>query len=224
MKYRILILLFSFGFSCTESQEPQQDQDQIPQNGIQIGDQIWMRENLKVKTFRNGDPIEESKTTEDWIRLYNEGKPAWTSYLWEENNEIRFGLIYNYYALTDPRGIAPQNWRIPTSNDFFQLIEYNGGGNDGAEKIMSSEFWEENPGTNESGFDARPGGEIWIGGSFGGLGNSIGYWTNSQAINGNPISVFISSIRPQKFVFNDENSIERILDNKGGSYIRCIKE
>ena len=33
---------------------------------VVIGSQTWMSENLNVSTFRNGDPIPEAKTNEEW--------------------------------------------------------------------------------------------------------------------------------------------------------------
>lgn len=219
---KIIYLLF-LSLACSESQEPQSSQ--IPNDGIKIGQQIWMRENLRVKTFRNGDLITESKSVDDWVKFYNEKKPAWTSLMWEKNNEQKFGLIYNYYALIDPRGITPKNWKIPTSSDFFELIEFNGGGNQGALKIMSNQFWQGTPGTNKSGFDARPGGEIWAGGTFVDINNeTVSYWTNSQSTNGNPITISISSTRDEKFKFFDETSLQLVIYNKAGFYIRGIIE
>ena len=35
---------------------------------IKIGDQVWMKENMDVSTFRNGDVIPEAKTVEDLIK------------------------------------------------------------------------------------------------------------------------------------------------------------
>lgn len=223
MKNSILILSIFIFFSCTDSEEPQADQ--IPSNGIQIGNQIWMKKNLDVKTFRNGDPIQESKTTEDWIRLYNEKKPAWTTFEWDENSEKNYGVIYNYYAIIDPRGIAPEGWRIPTSTDFFNLVEFNGGKNSAPIKLMSRDLWVENPGNNESGFNATPGSEIWIGGSFGFKNEYVTYWTTSSNISGNPILFGISCLPQRRVYFVEDEPLQRLIElQKAGLYIRCIKE
>ena len=218
----LLILLFFSG--CTESNPPD-NQPEIPENGIKIGEQIWMKENLKVKIFRNGDPITESKSVVDWIRLYNEKKPAWTVYLWESNSESLYGVIYNYYAMVDPRGLAPESWRIPTSTDFSNLIEFNGGSISAPKKLMSKELWIENPGNNESGFNATPGSEIWIGGTFGFRNEYVGYWTKSKSVSGNPITFGISCLPSQRVAFSDNEPLDRLInEQKAGFYIRCIKE
>lgn len=219
-KYLILFFAVAF-FGCSESEDP--ITDNIPENGIQIGDQIWMKENLKVKTFRNGDPIMESKSVEDWDRYYKEKTPAWTSYLWKTENEQNYGVIYNHYAMIDPRGLAPLNWRIPTSTDFFELVEYNGGANVATKKLMSSTFWSGgNNGTNESGFDGRPGGEIW-GGIFTDINDGFLMWTNSKSQSGDLISFGISTVAQTRTYFS-ENSQEMIISVRAGSYVRCIEE
>jgi uncharacterized protein (TIGR02145 family) len=222
MKNSIVILSIFIFFSCTDSEEPQADQ--IPSNGIQIGNQIWMKENLKVKTFRNGDPIAESKTTEEWIKLHEEKKPAWTTYLWEQNSERLYGVIYNYYAMIDPRGLAPDGWRIPTSTDFFNLVEFNGGSTTAPIKLMSKELWVENPGNNESGFNAPPGSEIWIGGTFGFRNEYVSYWTTSRNTSGNPILFGINCLPERKVSFTQDLSLNVFLANRPGFYVRCIKE
>jgi uncharacterized protein (TIGR02145 family) len=77
---------------------------------VVIGTQTWTTENLNVSTFRNGDPIPEVKTNEEWITADNNKQPAWCYP--EEGG--RFGKLYNYYAVNDPRGLAPFGWHIPT--------------------------------------------------------------------------------------------------------------
>lgn len=223
MKYLLQLLLIFLFLACNESEEPNVPEP-IPQNAIQIGDQIWMKENLKVKTFRNGDPIAESKTTEEWIRLYNEEEPAWTVYLWENDSERLYGVIYNYYAMIDPRGLAPDGWRIPTSTDFFELVEFNGGAINAPIKLMSKNLWKRNPGNNESGFNVTPGSEIWAGGSFGFRNEYVTYWTSSLSTNGNLIFININDEITQELSFNSSNPLSRVLQDKAGFYIRCIIE
>jgi hypothetical protein len=43
---------------------------------IKIGTKTWATKNLDVATFRNGDPIPEAKTNEEWIKSGNEEKAA----------------------------------------------------------------------------------------------------------------------------------------------------
>jgi uncharacterized protein (TIGR02145 family) len=91
---------------------------------ISIGKQIWMKENLNVSFFRNGDPIPEAKTNEEWILAGKEGKPAWCHYNNDPNNGNKYGKLYNWYAVNDPRGIAPVGWKIPDFEHFNLLDTY----------------------------------------------------------------------------------------------------
>ena len=95
---------------------------------IQIGDQIWMAENLKVNYYNNGDEMPLGYSNNSWANLSH---GAWTPYgdingIGDENREI-YGLLYNWYAINDERGICPEGLHIPTRNDMEELIIYLGG-------------------------------------------------------------------------------------------------
>lgn len=89
-----------------------------------IGKQVWMTENLNVSSFRNGDPIQEAKTREEWITAGKLGKPAWCYYENDPSNEFKYGKLYNWFAVSDPRGLAPIGWRIPNFEDMNLLDSY----------------------------------------------------------------------------------------------------
>ena len=86
------------------------------------GDRTWMTHNLSVSHFRNGDPIPEAKTDEEWLEAGKNKQPAWC---WASNDpEERkvYGKLYNHYAVADPRGLSPEGWRIPNGDDLKSLI------------------------------------------------------------------------------------------------------
>jgi uncharacterized protein (TIGR02145 family) len=85
---------------------------------VVIGSNTWMAENLNVSTFRNGDPIYEAKTNEDWEKAAKEGKPAWCYYNNDHLNGKEFGKLYNYFALIDSRGLSPEGWHIPSRGEW----------------------------------------------------------------------------------------------------------
>jgi|JI6StandDraft_1071083.scaffolds.fasta_scaffold63161_3 uncharacterized protein (TIGR02145 family) len=82
---------------------------------ITIGNQIWSTKNLDVSNFRNGDIIPEAKTDEEWAKFGQEHQPAWCYYDNDPENGKMYGKLYNWYAVNDARGLAPQGWHIPTS-------------------------------------------------------------------------------------------------------------
>lgn len=73
---------------------------------VKIGEQIWMTANLDVSHFRNGDSIKEAKSIEDWINAGQNFEPAWC-YFNNDPKNSKYGKLYNLYAVSDPRGIAP---------------------------------------------------------------------------------------------------------------------
>ena len=79
-----------------------------------------MNSNLDVKVFNNGDPIPEAKTAQEWINAAKAGKPAWCRAPVIKGDSA-YGILYNGYAIMDPRGLAPAGWRIPGTSD-WQLL------------------------------------------------------------------------------------------------------
>lgn len=81
---------------------------------VRIGSQVWTTTNLNVVTFRNGDTIPEAKSEKDWETAGYNKQPAWC---YNENNAgygVKYGKLYNWYAVNDPRGLAPNGWHIPS--------------------------------------------------------------------------------------------------------------
>lgn len=108
-------------------------------NIIEINNQKWCKENLVVKKFRNGDPIPEAKTDDDWRKAYNDGKPAWCYYNNNSKNESK-GILYNWFAISDSRGLAPEGFHVPTIDDVEELINFVG--EDAGYKTKSITNWE----------------------------------------------------------------------------------
>jgi uncharacterized protein (TIGR02145 family) len=86
-----------------------------------IGAQIWMAENLTVTKFRNGDPIPEARSIEEWVNAGENKEPAFCYVNNDPSTISKFGVLYNWHAVNDPRGLAPEGWRIPGHNDIFEL-------------------------------------------------------------------------------------------------------
>ena len=136
-------------------------------NTMQIGNQLWMAENLKVTHYRNGNAIPNITDNNEW-NFRTTG--AQCSYNNDENNVITYGRLYNSSAIKDSSGLAPEGWHIPTDEEWKQLEMYLGisqsevdkhgfRGTDEGSKLKSTSGWyDEGNGTNESGFSALPGG------------------------------------------------------------------
>lgn len=221
LSYLIIpFLIFTFLGGCEEKESPK-DNIHVPENGIHIGNQIWIKKNLDVDTFRNGDKIFHAKNQTDWRNSYVNKLPAWSYYDDLEENGKVYGKIYNYYAITDPRTLAPQEWRIPKIEDWNELFEFNGGTDNAGIKLKSTSYWLGENGNNESGFNALPGGERFLVGYFDGIGMVASFWSSSQDSNGHIIGVGISDIYENSRISNSAININHY---EAGLYIRCIKE
>jgi uncharacterized protein (TIGR02145 family) len=159
---------------------PESKPDKSKDSGtVKIGTQTWAPTNLNVITFRNGDSIPEAKTFKEWVTAGDAGKPAWCYYDNKPANGLKYGKLYNWYAVNDPRGLAPAGWTLPGDDDWAKLIYFLGGQGEAGRKMKSSSGWNDgNSGTNESGFSALPAGYRVENGSFLHIG-SIGIWWSS---------------------------------------------
>ena len=137
-------------------------------NTVTIGTQVWMSENLKTLRYKNGDSIPNVLGNIDWQDL---STGAWSVYDHDESNNTVYGNLYNWYAVADGRGICPDNWHVPTDDDWVTLNIYLGGSflsGGGKMKAVGTTYWD-NPNsgaTNDSGFSALPGGYRNVDGNF----------------------------------------------------------
>ena len=169
-----------------------------------IGDQIWMTKNLDVSAFRNGDPIPEVKTNEEWIQAAADKKPAWCYYENNPANGAIHGKLYNGFAMMDPRGLAPEGYRIATDADWVILATYLGG-----RDIAGSEM------KNDKNLRALMGGYRNNDGKFYGIGVN-GYWWSSTVIFWDVM---------WNVVLNHQNSVvfRNYSQQPQGLYVRCVK-
>jgi uncharacterized protein (TIGR02145 family) len=149
---------------------------------IKIGDQIWSGKNLDVDTFRNGDPIPHVENGEQWEEAGENGTPAWCYYDNDPANGAVYGKLYNWHAVNDPRGLAPEGWHVPSDDEWTSLFyNYLGGVDVAGTKMKSSSGWDDDgKGTNESGFAGLPGGFRSEDGSFYFVGETGNWWSSTE--------------------------------------------
>ncbi len=196
--FAILIAIIG---SCSKSSskrptsEPPPPSEPLPPSGpkspqgpaiesIAIGTQVWMLKNLDVSSYRNGDFIPEVTDSNLWVGL---STGAWC---WYRNDSATYaatyGKLYNWYAVNDPRGLAPAGWHIPRDVEWTILSDFLGGDAvaGGAMKEAGAIHWiTPNTGaTNSSGFTGLPGGARDDRGGFSFIEND-GYWWSSTELN-----------------------------------------
>ncbi len=147
---------------------------------VQIGNQLWMSENLKTTRYNNGDEIPTGLTDGDW---QNNTSGALAVYDDNESNADIYGRLYNWYAVVDNRGVCPENFHVPTDEEYILLTDYLGGNDIAGGKMKEAglEHWDSpNTGaTNESGFTGLPGGFRNTTGSYVDMG-SLGVFRSSS--------------------------------------------
>lgn len=141
--------------------------------------------NLNVSRYRNGDTIPQVKNAAEWAAL---STGAWCWYKNDSANGRIYGKLYNWFAVYDPRGLAPAGWHIPGDAELTALTTFLGGELVAGGKMKSSGTIEAGTGlwhapntdaTNSSGFTAFPGGYRNDDGSFYGIGGYGGWWSST---------------------------------------------
>ena len=150
----LLILLVS---ACSGNKsEPLTDSEGRSYNTVRIGKRVWSAENLDVSRYRNGDPIPEVRDPEEWSKLTT---GAWCRYENNPENGKTYGRLYNWYAVNDPRGVAPEGWHVATDADWKALGEALGGQEHAGGELKSAKLWKETSGrAGKSGLDILPSG------------------------------------------------------------------
>ena len=182
---------------------------------IIIGTQCWMQKNLNVSQYRNGDPIPQVTSYSQWQSLTT---GAWC---YAENNTANgtvYGKLYNWYAINDPRGLAPQGYHLPSDEEWTTLTTQLGGESVAGGVMKAGSYWTNpnNGATNSSGFTGLPGGLRYSDGSLSATGYTGAWWTSSQQDISNAWSREIGNL----YIF-----VQRIGRQKTeGHSVRCIKD
>ena len=204
-----LNILFLFGTILLTLQSCSSD-------SIKIGEQEWMTKNLDVDKFRNGELIPEAKTKEDWVLAAELRQPAWCYYNNDSVNYAKYGKLYNWYAVNDERGLAPNGWHIPTDEDWSNLTGFLGGESIAGNKLKSKSGWKNNDNTNESGFTALPCGLRNGDGEFLGVGQDGSYWSATETYSQYAYNRYLRSV---------DKVADRVYSYKvDGLSVRCIKD
>lgn len=183
---------------------------------VRIGNQVWMKYNVAATTFRNGDSIAYIPIAKEWAISGQYGIPAYVAYGNEPDNLRRYGLLYNYFAVTDPRGLCPNGFRVPSDADWRELEQVLTR-DAAAQQLKSSSGWLQNGnGADAYHFSALPGGFRTQTGAFF-LDRKVGYWwTNTIAADSSVTAILLFDYDPK--IFRIQYRKEK------GMSLRCIRE
>ena len=172
---------------------------------VQIGEQCWFAENLRVDTYLNGDAISQfdgqgwASANEGGVSVYGEdGMSSCVDYSPTVEScdpsqaLVAFGRIYNWYAISDDRGLCPSNWHVPSDEDFMELevhigidpddVGTNGwrGNNEGNYLKTQTGWHNGGNGSNDFGFDLVPAGARGTSGQYDNAGRNGYLWTSTS--------------------------------------------
>jgi uncharacterized protein (TIGR02145 family)/uncharacterized repeat protein (TIGR02543 family) len=185
---------------------------------VTIGTQVWLVENLKTTRYRDGTAIARVTDPAEWEAL------STTGYCWYNNDSSMYnadyGILYNWYAVSDARQIAPAGWHIPTDAEWSTIEAYLGGSSvaGGKLKEAGTAHWNSpNTGaTNESGFSAFPGGYRFVDGPFYSVGSLGNWWSATE------YGAADAWFRGLLYNYSD---LYRSDGNKGlGFSVRCVRD
>lgn len=85
---------------------------------VKIGRQEWMKYDLSTTTFQNGTAISPFKNATELTQLEEQAMPGYGMIPGQQRE-----ILYNYFAIADPRNICPVGFRVPLLIDFFELLD-----------------------------------------------------------------------------------------------------
>ena len=205
----------------------------IPANlpSVTICNQIWTNKNLDVSSYRNGDAIPQVTVASQWASLTT---GAWC---WYNNDSVtysQYGKLYNWYAVNDPRGLAPQGWHVPSDAEWNILVKCLDPNADtvcqncpqsstagGAMKEAGTSHWiTPNTGaTNSTGFTCLPGGNRYIISNTSGfnvIGTNGRWWSNTERD-----SIFVKGRDIENVFAYLKNTV---FEKKTGVSVRLLKD
>lgn len=181
---------------------------------VKIGTQYWMAENLRAERFADGSTIPT-----DW-----EGEEGSYKYLYNSPSENKqtLGALYSGYAVVNKAGLAPAGWLVPDNAAWTRLKAYIGASGAGT-KLKSKDYWQTNPGTNASGFDARPAYSYSPATDFLDSTVETWFWSSTTASDfGQPALNYVRlTDRGTGMTFTDGLTIHAL---RFGHSVRCVME
>lgn len=184
---------------------------------VSICNQTWIKSNLDVTKYRDGTPIPQVSDPTQWKNLTT---GAWCYYQNNTSIGVIYGKLYNWYAVIDPRGLAPKGYHIPSNTEWATLITCLGdyGIAGGKMKEIGLTHWITwNTGAdNSSGFTGIPGGCRDYAGFFINM-DLKGYWWSSTEIDAS--NVWVRSLNYDSSLINNDQK-----SKISGYSVRCLKD
>ena len=216
------------------------DYDNNTYNTVKIGNQCWMKENLRTTHYSNGTSIAlgSSTSTTTAYRYYPDNNSS---------NVSTYGYLYNWKAVmgssssssanpSGVQGICPTGWHVPSDAEWTQLTDYVGSqtqyqcdnsSQNIAKALASTTGWNisteicevgnNSSSNNATGFSAVPA-SIYksTDGSYGTPGATARFWIATEESSWDAYNWYLSSSRADILSSHDIKS--------HGFSVRCIRD
>ncbi len=212
LKNWLLFIGMGLGFCACDAPK----QEPAPTE-IEIGGNQWQTFNLGLKVFRNGDSIPFASSKAAWREAAQKQEPA---YCYVDNNaatEKNYGLLYNWYAVNDPRQLAPQGYHVASQKEWEDLVDSLSGKNIAGRYLKDTLGWRINPSKEAQAFAARGAG----GRNDKGQGFSFQlyahWWTATEMDSSLAYSLILNGLS-ESIMIGGANA-------KGSAFsVRCVKD
>ena len=206
----------AYGNQLTFTTQPVLDTIGNQYTTITINGKEWFRENLKTTKYANGTDISNVTDNASWFNLIS-GQGAWDNYLNNVANDALYGKLYNWYAVSDVRGLCPTGWHVATDADWTSLTANFGMDAAAGNELKVTTLWTiPNLNSNIANFGAVPGGGRSPGG-FGDINNKGFWWTSTP----DPVDADKTYVRSMQYNF--DTVLRYTENNKYGFSVRCVK-
>lgn len=189
---------------------------------VQIGNQEWLGQNLKVTHYNDGSEIPIVTGTDEWSNM---STPAYCWYNNDIANKNPYGAIYNWFVLDEAsnggKNVCPEGWHVPSDDEWETLVTYLGGQYEAGGKLKetgTSHWNSPNTGaTNETGFTALPGGyRAGTDGAFITMNEKTYWWSDTENYG--------SSGWYRNVNYNSGQVYRHHLGKDFGYSVRCMKD
>ncbi len=209
------LVIFLAGLTACQSGRVK-DIDGNSYKTVNIGNQVWLKENLKTTRYNDGTPIPQVTDNDSWVGL---SAPAYCWYANDSANKDTYGALYNFYAVATNK-LCPSGWHAASHSEWTDLVNYIGDASVAGDKLKEAgtSHWK-SPNTNadnEFGFSALPGGYRSFNGAFNYLWIA-GYWWSSTLLKSSTVYFW--------YMRYDIRYIDKFIAEKNNGFsIRCIKD
>jgi uncharacterized protein (TIGR02145 family) len=212
-------------------------------NTVQIGNQCWIKENIKTTFYADGVPLVDGTSAGSISGNYT--TKLWFVYSNNLSNKATYGLLYTWAAIMNDaegsnsnpsgiQGVCPSGWHVSSDSEWQQMeifigmsqsqaneFGYRGTIEGGRLKESGTLHWTSpNVGAdNSSGFTALPGGSRNVAGSFYDY-HDLGFWWQTTENSESPDS----SARYRILGFYNSSVYRANQDKSNGFSVRCIKD